>query len=334
MMKKVCLLILAGVLCASQSLAQGTSPLQWEQTIPMPGVRGRIDHFGLDLQGRRLFMSALGNDTVEVFNLRAGKRVRTIHGLREPQGVVYVPESNRLFVANGADGVCRIFDGTRFTLLREVRFSSDADNVRYDPAGKRVFVGYGDSGSAGLGILDAASGKLLGTIKLPDHPESFQLERSGPRIFINIPSAGHIIAVADRTKRAVVATWRIEGAGANFPMALDETHHRLLVTCRRPAEMIAIDTASGRIVARVPCVGDADDMYYDSSRKRIYISGGEGFISVLKQTSPNQYDPIARIATAPGARTSSFVPILDRLYLAVPRRTDHPAELRVYDVEP
>jgi DNA-binding beta-propeller fold protein YncE len=305
----------------------GAAPLVQVGAIPLPGVEGRIDHFGVDLKNKRLFMSALGNNTVEVLDLGSNKRIRSIPGLHEPQGVFFVPEFNRVFVANAKGGAVEILDGDSFKLLGEVNYSDDADNVRYDARAKRIYVGYGDGA---LGEIDAATGKRSGDVKLEGHPESFQLEASGPRIFVNVPDAGHL-AVIDRDRRAVVAKWPIEGARANFPMALDEADHRLFITCRRPAQVMVFDTGSGRLVARLPVVGDADDMFYDAARKRLYVSGGEGAISVVEQHDADHYAVAGRIPTAPGARTSFFVPTLNRLYLAVPHRGSQPAEVRVYE---
>lgn len=334
MLKKIHLLICAIALAGVAANSQQTAPLRLLHTIPIPEVKGRIDHFDLDLAGRRLFMSALGNNTLEIFDLRANKLVYSIRGLREPQGVTYAPESNRIFVANGADGTCRIFDGSTYRLLKTVHFPSDADDTRYDPATRHVFVGYGDQGNAGLGILDAATGDLLQTIKLPDHPESFQLEKSGPRIFVNIPSAGNIVDVVDRTKGKIVATWKLGGAQDNFPMDLDETDHRLFVACRTPPEVLVLDTDSGKIVARVPSVSHADDLWYDAARKRAYVSGGEGFITVIGQEDVNHYRRIAQIKTLPGARTSFLAPSLKRLYLGIWGLGGRAAELRVYETQP
>jgi DNA-binding beta-propeller fold protein YncE len=332
--RKIFLLSFAIGLAALIAPSQPSAPLRLLHTIPVPGVEGRIDHFDVDIAGQRLFMSALGNNTLEVFDLSSNSLIRTIHGLSEPQGVSYARKSNCIFVANGGDGTVRIFDGSTFKLLKTVHFSSDADNTRYDASTGRVFVGYGDDGDAGLGILDAASGRLLGTIRLPGHPESFQLEKSGSRIFVNIPSAGNIIAVVDRKARRVIATWKLQGATANFPMALDAKDQRLLVACRRPAEMLVLDTESGKIIATVPCVGDADDMWYDTARKRVYIAGGDGFISVIAQENGNRYQRVSQIKTVSGARTSCFIPQLNRLYLAVPQRGNQAAELRVYGIQP
>jgi hypothetical protein len=313
---------------ASALPAQQAPPLRLVAVIPLPNVQGRIDHFAIDPKGQRLFMSALGNNTVEIFDLRTNKRLHTITGLHEPQGVTYAPDSNKIFVANADDGKVRVFDGTTYKLVSTLDFGSDADDTRYDAETRRVYVGFGDGG---IGVLDSMTGKLLGEIKVPAHPEAFEVEKGGGRIYINIPEA-HEIAVADWQRRAIVARWPMKEYQSNFPMAVDAKDHRLFVVTRRPAQFLALDTASGLIIAHLDAVGDSDDLWYDAARKRIYISGGEVFITVLDQQDPDHYRDIARIPTAPGARTSFFSPELGRLYVAVPHRGNQEAELRVYEV--
>ena len=324
------IVILSGLLIAPAAYAQTSEPLKLIQTIPMPGVVGRIDHLSFDLDGRRLFVAALGNNTVEVIDLAAGKDSDRIQDLREPQGVLYAPESDKLFVANGGDGTCRIFDGSNYGLLSTLNFPSDADDIRYDDHAGLVYVGYGEGG---LGVLSALTGKELGRIALPGHPEAFEVEKEGNRIYVNVPSEQEI-AVVDRTQRSVVQRWPLARYQANFPMALDRVHHLLFVASRRPAELLVLAPDSGKILAHLPVAGDADDLYYDAAQKRIYVSGGGGAISVIGQTDADHYQALATIPTAPGARTSLFVPELKRLYLAVPRRGGRDAEIRVYEVEP
>src|SRR6058998_2685097 len=196
----------------------GAAGLSVVQAIPLPGVEERIDHLAVDVQRRRLFVAALGNNTVEVVDLNKGIRVQSIPGFHEPQGISFVSDNNRLFVANGKDGSCDILDGDSLRHIQSVNFADDADNVRYDAAAKQIYAGYG---SGALGILDASDGKRVGDIKLAGHPESFQLEKSGPRIFVNVPAAGHI-AVIDRRKKVLLSTWAVDTARSNFPMSLDE----------------------------------------------------------------------------------------------------------------
>lgn len=310
--------------------AQESAPLRLVQTIPLPNVEGRIDHLDIDLKGQRLFVAALGNNTLEIIDLRAGKRVHSIGGLKEPQGVIYVPEFKEIFIASGADGTCKIFDGNSFKLIGSIKFSNDADNIRYDLIAKYTYVGYGDGA---LGIIDVTSNRHIGDIKLDGHPESFQLENSGVRIFVNVTTANHV-AVVDREKRAVIVKWPLTDVQGNFPMALDETNHRLFIGSRKPAKLIVFDTESGKAVVSLDSTGDPDDIFYDDVHKRIYVSCGEGFINVFEQGDADHYKRIAKIPTAPSARTSIFVPELNRLYLAIPHHGHQRAEIRVYGTQP
>jgi len=201
--------------------------------------------------------------------------------------------------------------------------------VRYDASTAQLYVGYGDGA---LGIVDARDGKLVGKVKLAGHPESFQLETAGARVFVNVPNAKQI-AVVDRLTRRVVTIWALPEARANFPMDLDEADHRLFVGLRRPAQLRVFDTESGKVVASLDCAGDADDLFYDRERKQIYLSGGEGFVDVFAQRDADHYALRTRLPTAVGARASLLVPPMRRLYLAVPRRGAQGAEIRAYAVQ-
>ena len=322
------ILLLALTILTITAHAQEGMPLRLVQTIPLPHVEGRIDHLAVDLHGQRLFVAALGNNTLEVLDLTAGTHLHTITGLHEPQGVVFLPESNTIVVTNGQTGTCDMFDGTSFQHRHSIRLANDADNVRYDMATHTLYVGYG---AGALGLIDATRAQHLGDIPLTAHPEAFQLEQAGPRIFVNIPTARHI-AVVDRHTRVVMTTWPLQGAEANFPMALDDTHHRLFVGVRTPPMLMVIDTESGKEIARVQSVGDADDVFYAVQQRRIYIAGGAGFLSIVAQEDADHYTPVAAIPTASGARTALFVPTLGRLYLAVPHRGTQGAEVRAYAV--
>ena len=330
-MKMLLISVLAGILAFAATLQSAElNALHQAQTIPLPGVEGRFDHFGVDVQGQRLFVSALGNNTLEVIDLRHGKRLTSIMGLREPQGVFFVLKKTSSSSPTARMGHAGFLTPTPTNCLLPLILGNDADNVRYDARPKQIYVGYG---TGALGILAATTGRKIGEISLRAHPESFQLEGSGQRIFVNMPDANHTIAVVDRTKRSVITTWPVE-AQANFPMALDEVDHRLFVVTRKPPTLVVLDTESGKQVASYPAVGDADDVFYDAVRKRVYISGGEGFLDVFTQSNPDHYQPAGRIPTASGARTSLFVPDLNRLYLAVPHRGNQKAEIRVYEITP
>jgi DNA-binding beta-propeller fold protein YncE len=315
------------VLVALAALAwgQAAQPLRLEKTIELPDVQGRIDHLSIDLKSERLFVAALGNNTVEVIDIKGGKRAKTIAGLREPQGVRYVPDVDRLYVANGKDGSVRVFDGNSYSPLKTIDYGDDADNLRYDAEHKRIYVGYG---GGALGEFDSDGNKIADT-KLDAHPESFQLEKDSPRIYVNLPGARKV-AVVDREKHAVTATWGTGMAFSNYPMALDESDHRLFVVTRVPARLLVFDTNTGKIIQKLPAVGDCDDVFYDTTRKRIYATGGDGEISVFEQKDPDHYTELARIATVKGARTSFFSSELNRLFLAVRREGSQSAAVQVF----
>jgi DNA-binding beta-propeller fold protein YncE len=309
--------------------AQNAAPLKLKQTIALPGVEGRIDHFAFDAAGQRLFVCALGNDTLEVLDVRKGKRIHSITGLGGPQGIAYLPELNRVFVANDKSGICKIYDGKSFQAVGELDLKDDADNVRYDDATKKIYVGFG---SGGIAIVNGQDAKQIGSIKLSAHPEAFELEKNGKRMFVNVPNARNV-AVIDQDKGAVTATWKTDLAYRNFPMALDETNHRLFVGCRIPSKLVVLNTDSGAVVTKIGISGDSDEIFYDSKRHRIYAVCGAGKIDVIEQTDPNNYMRSSETETVSGARTGLFVPQIDTLFIAVPHRGSQQAEVRVYEVE-
>jgi DNA-binding beta-propeller fold protein YncE len=301
--------------------------------IALPNVMGRIDHLGFDGKGH-LFVSALGNNTEEVIDLSAGTRVHTISGIARPQGVAYAPEFNKLFIGSD-EGKLYIYDGSSFDLITSIDFGDDVDNLRYDAGSKRVYVGYGDGEAGAIAMVDAATNKRLDEeFKLGAHPESFQLEKSGPHIYVNLPDLKQIADINRNTH--AITRWPVSLEG-NFPMALDESGQRLFVATRAPARLAVFDTKSGHMVAALPCVQNSDDLYYDSARKRIYVAGGEGFLSVFQEADPNHYRLLAKVPSELGARTAGYpgkgLKGFDQFYLAVPARADRGSEILIYTVQ-
>jgi len=333
----VALFVLLACACAAaqETLPSDESaPLVLVRIIPIPGVQGRFDHMAVDNSTGRVFASVYGNDSVEVLDTARGRRAHSIQeGFIKPQMVAFLPDSNRIVVSSEGDGACKVLDAGTYKLIDTVNFSDDADQLRYDPVAKRVYVGYGDGEESAIGVFDATTNKRIeGEFKIAAHPESFQLEEKGPRIFVNLASISQI-AVIDRNTRKVV-NWKLQSAGTNFPMALDEAHRRLFVAARKPARLLVLDMDSGKEVASLPGAIDTDDMSFDSDRKRIYVTSGEGFIFVYQQIDADRYQRIAKIPTAIGARTSAYTGQVGKhnsFYLAVPARADRDAELWVYE---
>ena len=309
-----------------------TPPLRETQRIELPGVRGRIDHMALDMANQKLFVVALGNNTVEVVDLGAGRVGKRLSGFEEPQGVLLVPELKRLVVTNGESAFAQIFDSETLDPIRKIQLRDDSDNIRYDPATQRAYVGCGKGRDGALAVVDVKTGAKLSDIGLSGHPESFQLEAKGRRIFVNVPAA-QAVEVVDRSSGKVVASWPLV-ARNNFPMALDEARGRLFVGTRGPAQLLVINTSSGALVATLDSVGDADDIFYDVGTHRVYVSGGEGFVFVFEQLDADHYGLAGKIQTRPGARTSLYVPEWKTLFVAWPESSGKTAEIRSYTTAP
>ena len=299
-------------------------PLRLLTKIPLPGVSGRIDHMAIDEKNHRLFIAALGNNSLEVVDLQKGQRTTSIPGLREPQGVVFIRANGRLIVSNGGDGACLVYDAGTFRLIKRINLFQDADNLRYDIYTQRLYVAYG---RGAIAIYDSGFNRA-GNIILPGHPESFALSGDG-RLFVNIPAI-QSVAVADAGKQRITASWRLPRSRGNYPLALGQDGRLLLVGTRYPAHLVGFDTQSGQKVFSTPIDGDADDIFIDNILHRIYISCGEGYLDVLERTDTGSYKIIKKIPTASGARTSLFVPDSHRLYLAVPRNGGQQAAIWVF----
>jgi DNA-binding beta-propeller fold protein YncE len=308
---------LAGALCLAVSASplnavaaqQPPAPLLLEATIPLPDTSGRIDHLAIDLRRGRLFVAELGNGTVDIVDLASRKVAHRLSGLNEPQGIGYSPVSDTLAVASRGDGSVRLFRGADLAPAGIVQLGSDADNVRVDASGHFV-VGYGDGSIA---AIDPVSRTVLSEAKLTGHPEGFQIEPSG-RAIVNVPDARQI-AVVDPASGRQMATWRVPGFGSNFPMALTRGGRMVAAVFRSPPRLVLLDTSNGAVVQSLQTCGEADDVFFDERRHRIYVSCGSGSVAVA-QDGYGGYRNLSLIPTSSGARTSLFVPELDRLFVA------------------
>lgn len=293
--------------------------------IILEGVKGRIDHLAFNDRQGIVYVAALGNNTVEVIDLKKEAVINSIKGLDEPQGIRYIPETNSIVVANGGNGELMFFDATSLKMIKSIKLGDDADNVRYDPGTKTIYVGYG---SGAIAAVNAISMEKTLEIRLPVHPESFQLTRQGS-ILVNLPNA-RLVDVLDMKQNKIISEWKINEASANFPMAVNLASDRLFIGCRQPSKLLVLDGQTGRIISSVNADGDTDDIFYDSNSDQIYMSCGSGYINIFKQTSTDKYERISRIETAPGARTSLFVPDFNELVVAAPSRSGKEARLLIY----
>ncbi len=329
----VCLLACA-IPARSQEI--GKQPLRLVQTISIPNVKGRLDHMEVDVRGNRLFVAGLENGTFEVVDLLSGKWTRSIPGFKKPQGALYVPEFNKLFLESGDDGMVRVFRGDILQLLDSIQLEPGPNRIVYEPHSQLVYVGYGgkDAGKdyGEVGIISAKDDKHVGDIKVSAHPSELLLKRSGTTLFVFISIANQL-QVVDPNKRQVLSTWPVSSQRPG-DAAFDEATSRLFIGTRIPPEMIVMDSKSGKEVAHLPTAEGQDGVYFDGLRKRVYVSGGrelpDGFVYVYQQKSADQYETIGKIPTRGGAGTSFWSPKLNRYYVAAPANGKEEAAILVY----
>jgi hypothetical protein len=296
---------------AAAVTADAAAPLVLEKSVPLADVSGRIDHMAIDLGRRRLFVAELGNDTVDIVDLPSGRVIQRIAGLQEPQGVSFIPGSDLLAVANGGDGSVRFFHAADFSPAGRIDLGADADNVRLDLRTGYLVVGYG---AGALAIIDPARESKIAAIPLAVHPEGFQLAPDDSRVFVNLPDVNEV-AVVDLASRRQVASWSLGDLHSNFPLAIDGAGTTVAIVFRAPAKLALFEAGSGAIAAAADTCGDADDVFFDGGRHRLYISCGEGAVDVLEWGNAS-LQRVGRIRTSSGARTALFVPDLDRLFVA------------------
>ncbi|ASG24858.1 hypothetical protein Y958_26615 [Nitrospirillum viridazoti CBAmc] len=282
-----------------------------EATIPLPNVGGRIDHMAVDLAHDRLFVAELGNGTVDSIDIARRKRSGRITGLKEPQGIGYLPARDMIVVASAGDGSVRLYAGATLMPAGTVDLGDDADNVRIDTATGTVLVGYG---AGSIAVIDPARPAKIGDLPLRAHPEGFRYDVSAGRLYVNVPDRQQI-DVLDRGTGRQIAAWSSPDMRSNYPMALDGAAGRIAVGYRSPARLVEMKAADGTVTGSIPLCDDTDDVSFDAKRSRYYVSCGEGAVDVINRT-PDGLVHRDRIKTASGARTSLFVPELDRLFVA------------------
>jgi DNA-binding beta-propeller fold protein YncE len=332
--------IAAATLAAAMSLLTAASvtaadePLEKIQTIALKGPVGGMDHLAIDSHRGRLFVANTSNNTLDVVDVKAGTLLKQVPGQGRARGVAYSPEADRVFVGNGTGGVCSVLDGKTYDVLKAIPLGTDADNVRYNPRTRRIYVVHADTE---LSVIDANDYTLRSPIALPKSLGAFQLEAGRPRMYINAKAEGAVVALDSENDR-IINRYNVAPAGVPAAVAIDEPNRRLFVGCRREPSLVVMDSDTGKVVGRVPIPGDVDDVSFDAKRGRIYASCGDGAIAVIRQVDADRYEPLATVATVKGARTSVFDPEGGRLFVAVPRRPERPAqenpEVWVYRANP
>ncbi len=340
-MKRYAIILVLALVCAAGSAAQEKAPLRLVQTIEVPGVHRKWDHFGVDLKGHRLFVTSESEDpAVEVFDLQTNKRINTLTEFKAPHNVVPFPEMKKIFVVDGDASEIKVLDYDSLKLTSRIALTIDADPVAYDPATKYLYVVNGGreahTPTCLISVVDTTTGKNLADIKLDTNRlESMAIEKSGQRLFVNMTGINSI-GVVDREKRAVVQTWPVTAGKDNVPMQYDEATHRLFVATRKPSLLVVVNADTGKEVTSLPVADYVDDLAYDAAHHRLYVpgGGGDGAVSVVEQRGADNYRVVATIPTKPGAKTARLVPELNKYYVGVPGTDKQPGQILVFDVAP
>jgi DNA-binding beta-propeller fold protein YncE len=327
------------VALASRAGAQDRAPLKLVATIPLPGLHdGDFDHFAPDVSGHRLFLTGEENEKVEILDTSTNTLIHTMEGIKAPHAILYRPDLKKLFIVEGDASAVRVYDSDTYKPVGEIKVSIDADSIAYDAATKYLYVVNGGREAhtpySLITVIDTDSSKKLRDIKIDsNHVEAIVLEKSGPRMFLNI-TGQNAVGVLDRNKDSLTATWPLPaGDTQNVAMSLDEANQRLFVVTRKPGKLIVLNSDTGKVVANLPAVGFVDDMSYDAQHKRLYLAGDQ-FVDVFEQKDADHYTLLAKVPGSFRAKTGILVPELNRYYLAVPHHEKKEAEVRVYEVQP
>lgn len=339
-MKRMQVVVFALLMALAVSLnAQEKAPLKLVETIPLPGLKdGDFDHFAPDVEGHRLFLTGEENEKVLVLDANTNKLIHTMEDIKAPHAILFRKDLKKLFIVEGDASAVKVYDSDTYKLVGEIKVTIDADSIAFDPATNYLYVVNGGREAhtpySLISVIDTNSSKKLRDIEInSNHVEAIVLEKSGPRMFINI-TGQNAVGVLDRNKSELSTTWPLPaGDMQNVAMALDEVNHRLFTITRKPGKLIVLNSDNGKVIADLPAVSFVDDMSYDAQHKRIYLAGDQ-FVDVFEQKDSDHYALLAKIPGSFRAKTGILVPEWNRYYLAVPHHEKKDAEVRVFDVQP
>jgi DNA-binding beta-propeller fold protein YncE len=339
-MRKIFVILALAPALTMQSPVQEKAPLRLVQTVSVPGLARKWDHFGVNLKGHRLFVTSEDEPAVEVFDLQTNKHLRSLTAFKEPHNVLPFPEMNKIYVVDGEASEIKILDYESYKLIGQIQLTIDSDPIAYDPETKYLYIVNGGREAKTpcclVSVVDTATDKKLADMKLESNRlESMSLEKSGPRLFVNMTGVNSI-GVVDRQKRAIVQTWPITAAQENVPIQFDESTHRLFVATRKPSKLVVVNSDTGKEVTSLAVADYVDDLAYDAAHHRLYVpgGGGQGAVTVVEQQGAEDYRVVATVPTKPGAKTARLVPELNRYYVGVPAKDKQEAQIMVFEVAP
>jgi DNA-binding beta-propeller fold protein YncE len=317
-------LMVVGLSAAACSLAAGTDSLPQVafmtliHTVPLPGYSGDFDHFAVDTQRGRLLLAAEDHATLEVFELKTGRHLQTVKGFDAPHSILVRPRASTILVTDSGKTMTKVLDAETYEIKGSIKLTEGADSAAYDPAMNVYYIVTGgkdvDMTTANVEAINPDTGQRLGGLTFNDnHVEAIALEEHGNRIFVNLTQT-NMIAVVDRTTMKEIAQWPVPPAQQNAMVALDETQHRLYVVCRAdlkgsPAgKVVVMNSDDGKVVATQEAPMRVDQVMYDVAGHRLYVPGGQGFTAIYDTSNADHLKTLAKVTTAPGAKTGIMLP--------------------------
>lgn len=331
-----CLLLTIAAITTSAT-SQATAPLKLVKTVALPGYTGDFDHFAIDRVRGRILIAAEDHATLEIFDLKSGDHLKTIAGFGAPHSILVRPSSSNILVTD-SDKMTSVLDAETYAKKDQVTLTPGADSAGYDAAANIWYVVTGGKDvkmkTAKIEAINPDTGKKLGEIEFNDnHVEAMALEKNGDRIFINLTETNKL-AVVNRKTMKEIAQWPVPPAKENAMVALDEAAHRLYVVCRNPGMVVAMNSDTGAVVSTAPAPLRSDEVMMDVATHRLYVPGGQGYMGVYDTSDPDKLKQLAKVPTAPGAKTGILLPDLKLVLLAAsPGETKNVAKIMTFQLQ-
>ena len=315
------LVFLFGSVFVSLLAAQSPASFRLESTVALPGYSGDFDHFAVDQARGRLLLAAEDHGTLEVFDLKSGKHLRTITGFDAPHSILIRPGASTILVTDSGKSMSKLLDPDTYETKRVVSLVPGADSIGYSAAENIVYIVTGgkdvDMKTAELAAVNPDTGEKKRAVTLQDdHVEAMAIEKDGNRLFINL-TATNKLAVIDRKTMKIISLWPVPAAQQNAMVAFDADHHRLYVGCRKPGMIVTMNSDTGAVTGTIGGPLRSDQLLFDAASHRLYMPGGEGYMGVYDTSDSDHLKLISKVPTAPGAKTGIVLPESKKIVLAV-----------------
>jgi hypothetical protein len=322
----------------SSDQPSSAGPLTPAGSAEFPGYTGDFDHFAIDAKGGRLFLAGEEGAELEVLDLKTGAVIKRLKGFGTPHSVFYMPATNELLVIDG-DKPSPVLDADTLATKRTYDLPKGADSVGFDSSTGHLWVVTGGKDvpqkDSNLLEIDPATGEVVKSVHFDaDHVEAMAVEQNGPSLYINVTDK-NVLAAVDKASGKIMKTWPIKEAEQNAPIAIDEKTHRLFVVTRQPGKLLVLNADSGATIAAFDAPARTDEVTWDAANRRIYVTGGEGYTSVIEQDNANSYREVAKVKTLPGAKTAVVDSAQSRLWIAAsPGESKAMAKVLWYSIAP